>query len=114
MCKCTPEIRTPFCGKPGCQWPPQRPGAVYGGQAPSADGKPAAGWEPGRLRLSDPAIRRMVDRFLAWRLPADFHPDGGVTYTRLSSGLGPIGTNLLDATQAEAMVRFMVEGLIFD
>ncbi len=21
MCKCTPEIRTPFCGKPGCQWP---------------------------------------------------------------------------------------------
>lgn len=23
MCKCTPEIRTPFCGKPGCTWPPQ-------------------------------------------------------------------------------------------
>jgi hypothetical protein len=23
MCKCTPEIRTPFCGKPGCEWPPQ-------------------------------------------------------------------------------------------
>lgn len=23
MCKCTPEIRTPFCGKPGCQWPAQ-------------------------------------------------------------------------------------------
>lgn len=21
MCKCTPEIRTPFCGKPGCEWP---------------------------------------------------------------------------------------------
>lgn len=22
MCKCTPEIRTPFCGKPGCNdWP---------------------------------------------------------------------------------------------
>lgn len=20
MCKCTPEIRTPFCGKPGCSW----------------------------------------------------------------------------------------------
>ncbi len=19
MCKCTPEIRTPFCGKPGCE-----------------------------------------------------------------------------------------------
>jgi hypothetical protein len=21
MCKCTPEIRTPYCGKPGCEWP---------------------------------------------------------------------------------------------
>lgn len=25
MCKCTPNIRTPFCGKPGCEWPEQRP-----------------------------------------------------------------------------------------
>lgn len=24
MCKCTPEIRTPFCGKPGCEWPMQK------------------------------------------------------------------------------------------
>lgn len=23
MCKCTPEMRTPFCGKPGCEWPAQ-------------------------------------------------------------------------------------------
>lgn len=23
MCRCTPAIRTPFCGKPGCQWPEQ-------------------------------------------------------------------------------------------
>lgn len=21
MCRCTPNIRTPFCGKPGCTWP---------------------------------------------------------------------------------------------
>lgn len=21
MCKCTPEIRTPFCGKLDCEWP---------------------------------------------------------------------------------------------
>jgi len=21
MCKCTPSIRTPFCGKLGCEWP---------------------------------------------------------------------------------------------
>lgn len=24
MCKCTPSMRTPFCGKPGCEWPPQK------------------------------------------------------------------------------------------
>lgn len=23
MCRCTPEIRTPFCGKPGCEFPRQ-------------------------------------------------------------------------------------------
>lgn len=23
MCKCTPNIRTLFCGKPGCEWPPR-------------------------------------------------------------------------------------------
>ncbi len=20
MCKCTPNVKTPFCGKPGCEW----------------------------------------------------------------------------------------------
>lgn len=25
MCKCTPGIRTPFCGAPGCEWPPVKP-----------------------------------------------------------------------------------------
>ncbi len=23
MCKCTPGIKTPFCGKVGCEWPKQ-------------------------------------------------------------------------------------------
>lgn len=25
MCKCTPEVKTPFCGKEGCEWPAQQP-----------------------------------------------------------------------------------------
>ncbi|HET6890514.1 MAG TPA: hypothetical protein VFH31_05380 [Pyrinomonadaceae bacterium] len=25
MCKCTPGIKTPFCGKPGCECPAQKP-----------------------------------------------------------------------------------------
>ncbi len=24
MCKCTPEIKTPWCGKPGCETPEQK------------------------------------------------------------------------------------------
>jgi hypothetical protein len=24
MCKCDPSKRTPFCGKPGCEWPKQK------------------------------------------------------------------------------------------
>jgi hypothetical protein len=25
MCQCTPGIKSPFCGKPGCEWPQQPP-----------------------------------------------------------------------------------------
>jgi hypothetical protein len=24
MCKCDPSIKTPFCGKPGCEWSKQK------------------------------------------------------------------------------------------
>lgn len=54
----------------------------------------------------------MVDRFLQWKLPADFNPDGGIEITEpRSQHYGPVGTNLLTATQAEAMVRYITEGL---
>jgi hypothetical protein len=59
-------------------------------------------------------IKHMVDRFLGWRLPENFAPDGGVSYTPPSyaAQVGmPTGTNLFSATEAEAMVRHMVEGL---
>lgn len=59
--------------------------------------------------MTDDQIKHMVDRFLSWKLPSDFAPDGGVTLTPRYTGA--TGTNLLDATQADAMIRFMVEGL---
>lgn len=62
-------------------------------------------------------IKYMVDRFLTWKLPADFNPDGGISFEQLAGKDGPhpfkrepTGTNLFTATQAEAMVRYMVEG----
>lgn len=63
-------------------------------------------------------IKHMVDRFLSWKLPENFSPDGGVSFEPLGNKgttyefkREPSGTNLLDATQAEAMVRHMIDGL---
>jgi hypothetical protein len=62
-------------------------------------------------------IKHMVDRFLMWRLPKPWNPDNGISYARPNYAHPPAdhdwptGTNLFDATQAEVMVRHMVEGL---
>lgn len=68
-----------------------------------------------KIMLSDDQIRFMVDRFLQWRLPADFAPDAGISFepvfnrgTEFEHKHEPVGTNLLTAAQAEAMVRFML------
>jgi len=63
-------------------------------------------------------IKHMVDRFLGWRLPENFNPDGGISFKPFGNEgtphqfrNHPSGTCLFDATQAEAMVRYMVEGM---
>jgi hypothetical protein len=56
-------------------------------------------------------IDAMVNRFLAWKLPKDFHPDAGISFTPYTSAAypehtelyWPVGTNLLTAVQAKAM-----------
>lgn len=73
--------------------------------------------------MTDEQIKQMAERFLAWKLPEDFHPDAGIKFTpeynvEYMASLGkppprhaPIGTNLFNYTQAEAMVRHMIDGL---
>jgi hypothetical protein len=68
--------------------------------------------------MTDEQIKHMVDRFLMWKLPADFTPDNGITFDAVAGRDGPSpftrepqGTNLLDATQARAMVLHMLDGL---
>lgn len=62
-------------------------------------------------------VKHMVDRFLCWRLPKPWNPDGGISYQRPNYAHPPadhdwpVGTNLFDADQATAMVHFMLEGL---
>lgn len=60
-------------------------------------------------------IGAMVDRFLQWKLPADFAPDAGISFkptfnehTTHPMRHEPVGTNLFNAVQAEAMVRHML------
>lgn len=64
--------------------------------------------------MEKPSIDAMVDRFLGWKLPSDFHPDGGITFTpghtNTSSPWWPIGTNLLTADQARAMIEHLLAG----
>lgn len=68
--------------------------------------------------MTEEQIKHMVNRFLNWKLPENFNPDGGVSFKRtfnehlpVPSKYEPSGTNLLDAAQTDAMVRHMIEGL---
>lgn len=71
-----------------------------------------------RTVIGSDQIKHMVSRFLSWKLPDDFNPDGGITFKKHfnehmapPSQHEPSGTNLFDATQATKMVRHMVDGM---
>lgn len=68
--------------------------------------------------MTEDKIKHMANRFLSWKLPDDFHPDAGISFkpdfnehTDHPMRHQPVGTNLLTAQQAEAMVRYLVEGI---
>lgn len=68
--------------------------------------------------MTEEQIKHMVQRFLGWKLPEHFRPDGGISFkptfnehTAHPMRREPSGTNLFDAQQAETMVRYMVEDL---
>jgi len=61
----------------------------------------------------------MVDRFLCWKLPKDFGPDGGISFNptkpyegdEFGNAWWPVGTNLLTADQAKEMLQHVVGGV---
>lgn len=68
--------------------------------------------------MNDDQIKYMVNRFLSWRLPEPFRPDAGITFkaefnehTAHPMKHQPVGTNLFDAQQAEAMIRYLTDGM---
>ncbi len=70
--------------------------------------------------MTEEQIKQMAERFLAWKLPEDFNPDGGIKFEpyfnvewNAKQGLPPqrhepTGTNLFNYTQAVEMVRHML------
>lgn len=68
--------------------------------------------------MTEDQIKHMTERFLSWKLPERFYPDGGISFKRtINEGTSfehintPTGTNLFDYEQAKAMVEHMLEGL---
>ena len=68
--------------------------------------------------MTDEQIQYMVTRFLSWRLPESFDPDAGISFkktfneqTDFPMTNEPQGTNLFNAAEAEAMIRYMIEGM---
>ena len=66
---------------------------------------------------TSPVTNDMVSRFLAWKLPADFAPDCGISFKPESdyahpefgrTKFEPTGTNLLHAGQARAMLEHIL------
>lgn len=86
-------------------------------------GEPMPTFEPQEPGMEQRAIqeaelvKRMVERFLQWKLPDNFNPDGGISFKKMYNEHTshpmkhePVGTNLFDYTQAEQMVRYMLAG----
>lgn len=67
--------------------------------------------------MTDEQIKHMVNRFLMWKLPDPLRPDNGISFKApfteepMRSRHWPMGTNLFGASEADEMVRFMIEGL---
>jgi hypothetical protein len=68
--------------------------------------------------MNEEQIKHMVNRFLQWKLPENFHPDAGINFKPTFNDhlpqptrYEPSGTNLFDATQAKEMVEFMLVGI---
>lgn len=63
--------------------------------------------------FTDEQIKYMRDRFLGWKLPENFNPDGGISFAKkpYNHVNEPYGTNVFDAQQAEQMIRYMIDGM---
>ncbi|SPA44648.1 hypothetical protein [Cupriavidus taiwanensis] len=72
-------------------------------------------WHGWKARASssraEVSVKTMVDRFLGWKLPRDFSPDCGISFTPPTNPeWWPIGTSLFHADQARQMFEYVLAG----
>ncbi len=67
-------------------------------------------------QIAERLVPYLVARFLSWKLPPDFRPDAGISFVpEYNNGTPeggrhePTGTNLLNAAQAFAMFRYVLD-----
>lgn len=68
--------------------------------------------------MTEEQIKHMVGRFLSWKLPENFNPDGGISFKKIFNEhtphpmrSEPSGTNLFDADQTDKMLRYLIDGI---
>jgi hypothetical protein len=62
------------------------------------------------LAVSRETLKAAVNRFLGWRLPHNFQPDCGISFTPVDHpNSWPTGTNLLSAEQAKEMFEYALK-----
>ena len=64
------------------------------------------------MTLDKKQLDAMVNRFLGWKLPPTFGPDCYITFDREKAKANhgwPVGTNLLTADEARAMLEHILE-----
>lgn len=99
-----------------CKWCGRAaPFIFYGAHRDDVMPQAIAEWNRHLATPEQPAIDidACVDRFLGWRLPDDFAPDDGISFTPITNPAWlhdnwPIGTNLLTAVQARAMLEYVL------
>lgn len=71
--------------------------------------------------MSKSIIENMTQRFLGWKLPKDFMPDGGISFDKIANKgtkqeyiREPSGTNLFNYDQAKTMVEYITSGIIIN
>lgn len=77
--------------------------------------KAAVDQQPPTKGIPMKPTEEMIGRFLSWKLPDDFRPDAGISYTKPPAHCPtPSGTNLFHYSQAKEMLEFVLSTTLTD